>query len=629
AEVTTLYTGGSLQIPLHSYFSGAFLGVQTVETRVVWTGTMGRREFYSQVAGVSELLGSVLGRVFAERLVETVLQSGLTDAQALDVVNTLVRNVEWLKTLTGSSRVEAVRRITDYVRKGDTAEEAREKVEKESDEYVKNLWIQINSFLQNIGDPELAGKVVKLLECVSRNLVDEPNATSWLLGFLASIRAQGGNAMLRSIVENLFKYDESVTQGCTVASSVVRELMRLDRKKLLSLLGETSWTQGWTSFVVSVGENRYINFGRVETAKATLLRIIAGGSEFIVIRINGHDVIRKLNPERKGSYQWMMPEFVGDFGEKGDEITVMVRPLSRREFIESVVRSLPFNLRLKLESDDRGMLTFMDALSFPVRVTRFEWSEGNNALEVDLEFRGTHRGETVPHTLAIAAKGDEVKAVIRFGRTSGAVNSIRLGTLEGHIVIKYHDSESNGDFDHDTLPENVVVLVEKKREETDELELRRLSEDEVRQIEEWLKSNQQTFFGNKIRDIVMDAIIRAGEIAGRKIKTDKIVKEAQICDEKEQVDIVAESVDGGLVVVEVKSTIDPENIWEQYEKAWKQLKAETESGKPGYIQLIKEHGLKVIDKVRRDVEAYIIVVVRVDLETGLLNIEFMEEVSEG
>ncbi|MBO3810209.1 MAG: hypothetical protein FGF50_11550 [Candidatus Brockarchaeota archaeon] len=348
-----------------------------------------------------------------------------------------------------------------------------------------------------------------------------------------------------------------------------------------------------------------------------------------MIRINGHDIIRKFNPERKGSYQWMIPEFVGDFGRKGDKIKVGVRPLSRRGFIESVVRSLPFSLRLVLESDDRGMLTLMDAVSIPVRVTRFEWSEGNNALEIDLEFRGTHRGEMVPHTLAIVAKGDEVKAVIRFSDTSGTVNSIRLGTLEGHIVINYHDY-SDKDSDHDTLPENAVILIEKKMGKTGELELRRLSEDEVRQIKEWLKSNQQTFFGNKIRDIVADAIIRAGKIAGRKIKTDKIVKEAQICDEEEeQVDIVAESVDGSLVVVEVKSTTDPENVWEQYEKAWKQLKVETESGKPGYIQLIKEHGLEVFDEVRRDVEAYIIVVVRVDLETGLLNIEFREEVSEG
>jgi len=624
AAVTTLYKGGSLQIPLHSYFSGAFVGIQAVETSIVWTEAIGRREFYAQVASVSELLGSVLGRVFAEQLVETVLQSGLTDAQALDVVNTLVRNVEWLKTLTGSGRVEAVRRITDYVRKGDTAEEAREKVERESDEYVKNLWIQINSFLQNIGDPELAGKIVRLLECVSGNLVDEPNATSWLLGFLASIRAEGGNAKLRSVVENLFKYSESVTQGCAVASRVIRELMRLDQKKLLSLLGETSWTQGWTSFVVSVGENRYINFGRVETAKATLLRIIAGGNEFIMIRINGHEVIRKLNPERKGSYQWMMPEFVGDFGEKGSEITVMVRPLSRREFIESVVRSLPFNLRLTLESDDRGMLTLMDAVSFPVRVTRFEWSEGNNALEVDLEFQGTHRGEMVPHTLAIAAKGDEVKAVIRFSDTSGTVNSIRLGTLEGHIVINYHDY-SDKDSDHDTLPENVMVLLERRREEKGWPELE-LSEEEKEMLRELVKANKREEYGNTIRDLVLRKMKNTGEILGRKIKTDKIREERQIYSRDERVDIVAESVDGKLIVVEVKSTKDPENVWEQYRKAWEQLKVKTESGGPGYMQLIEEYGLKVFDEVRRDVEAYMVVVVLIDENTGMPHIEVMKEV---
>ncbi|MEM2703251.1 MAG: hypothetical protein QXR45_08830, partial [Candidatus Bathyarchaeia archaeon] len=564
--------------------------------------------------------------------VETVLQSGLTDAQALDIVNTLVRNVEWLKTLMGSSRVEAVRRITDYVRKGDTAEQAREKVERESDEYVKNLWIQINSFLQNIGDSELAGKVVRLLECVSGNLIDEPNATSWLLGFLVSIRAQGGNAMLRSVVENLFKYEESVTQGCAVASSVVRELMRLDRKKLLSLLGETSWAQGWTSFVVSVGENRYINFGRVETAKATLLRIIAGGSEFIVIRINGHDVIRKLNPERKGSYQWMIPGFVGDFGEKGDEITVMVRPLSRREFIESVVRSLPFNLRLKLESDDRGMLTLMDALSFPVRVTRFEWSEGNNALEVDLEFRGTHRGETVPHTLAIAAKGDEVKAVIRFSDTSGTVNSIRLGTLEGHIVINYHDY-SDKDSDHDTLPENVVVLYQVPKEWKEGLRLRSLSKEEVEEVKEWISKKQLALYGNKIRDIVARTAQETGEIAGREIETDpnSIGIETTVYRIKNgeriregYLDIVFRTKSEKLIIVEVKATTDPENIQEQYGHALKELKTD-----PGYMPLIREYGLDVFGRLWNDsdIEAYIVIVVKTNLEDGSNEIVAMKEAS--
>jgi len=85
-------------------------------------------------------------------------------------------------------------------------------------------------------------------------------------------------------------------------------------------------------------------------------------------------------------------------------------------------------------------------------------------------------------------------------------------------------------------------------------------------------------------------------------------------------------VDGKLIVVEVKSTKDPENVWEQYRKAWEQLKVKTESGGPGYMQLIEEYGLKVFDEVRRDVEAYMVVVVLIDENTGMPHIEVMKEV---
>jgi hypothetical protein len=615
---TTVYTGGALQIPVLTYFHGAFIGVQRIETRVVWTST-GQREFYSQVASISGLLGSILGKGFSEELVKTVLLSGLTDAQALDIVNTLAKNVEWLKALGSRDAVEAVRRITDYVKKGDTADEATEKAKRESEEFVKNFWNGVNSFLQAIADPELAKEIVNLIGCVGVNLPDEPNATNWLIAFLRSVHTQGGDAKLRSIVENVFKYHESVTQGCTVASSIVREMMKLDQRKLLKLLGETSWSQGWTSFVVSVSGRRYINFGRVETAKGTLLRTLAGGSEFIVIRINGHEVIRKFNPERKGSYQFMMPEFVGDFGKPGDEITVMVKPLSRQEFIENVVRSLPFSLRIVLENDDEGMLIFMDTIGFPVRITKFEWSEGNNAAELDLEFLGSHRGEIVPHTLAIAAMGDEVTPIIRFGSTTGTIESIRLGTIEGHIVVRYHDSERNGDFDHDTLPENVVVLNKAPVEWTNKLELRSLSAEEIEQIKEWIKADQNTKFGDKIRDMLGDAAIKAGEIAGWKVV--KMETEVLIKDTSKKVDIVFVTEKGNLIVVEVKATTDPGNIFEQYERAYEALKTN-----PGYIQLIKKYGLKGYSE--KDVEAYIIVVVKVDLETGLLSVERIKEVPE-
>ncbi|MBO3810208.1 MAG: hypothetical protein FGF50_11545 [Candidatus Brockarchaeota archaeon] len=252
---TALYTGGDLQIPLSSYPQGAFVALQPVQVKVVST-TVDRSMLFNQIASVTKIVREVLGEKAGEELLKSLLLSDLKDTQALDIANEIVRNPEWLKTLGEEKRIELAKKIAEYVAKGETAEEAVERIKRESEKYVRNLWIGINSFLQDIGEPELAAEVVKLLECVSRNLVDEPNATSWLPGFLKSIRAQGGNTKLRDVVENLFKYHESVTQGCTVASSIARGLMKLDQKKLLSLLGETSWSQGWTSFVVSVGEKQ-------------------------------------------------------------------------------------------------------------------------------------------------------------------------------------------------------------------------------------------------------------------------------------------------------------------------------------------------------------------------------------
>ncbi|MBO3839624.1 MAG: hypothetical protein QXN75_01845 [Thermoproteota archaeon] len=92
----------------------------------------------------------IIGRGFAEELVETVLLSQLTDSQALDIANTLVKNLEWIKTLIEQKRIELVKKIAYYVKKGETAEEAIERAKKESEEYVKKVKNEIIAFLQEI-----------------------------------------------------------------------------------------------------------------------------------------------------------------------------------------------------------------------------------------------------------------------------------------------------------------------------------------------------------------------------------------------------------------------------------------------------------------------------------------------
>ncbi|MBO3842765.1 MAG: hypothetical protein FGF48_10190 [Candidatus Brockarchaeota archaeon] len=295
----------------------------------------------------------------------------------------------------------------------------------------------------------------------------------------------------------------------------------------------------------------------------------------------------------------------------GEKITVWVRPISKIEFIESVVGSLPFSLKLKLENENEGMLSIMDTISLPVRATRFEWSEGNNALEVDLEFNGN--GER--HILAVAIKGEEKKAIIRFRRTSGTIHSIRLGTLLGQIVIRYHDFKGKY-FDHSILLNSVTQQMVKW---TGRLELG----EEVDEIRKLAESNQ-TIFGNKMRDKVVSMILRTGEIAGRKINPNKYKTEARIGKRGEKVDAVFESDEGKLIVLEIKSTVDLGNVEEQYERAWKRLKGDPRNGKPGYMQLIHEYGLNFRDKIRNDVDAYIIVLVEVNLEKGLCDMEVRE-----
>jgi len=47
--------------------------------KFIWTGTVGQKEFYTQIAGVSEPLENAFGQNFKEELLETALQSELTE----------------------------------------------------------------------------------------------------------------------------------------------------------------------------------------------------------------------------------------------------------------------------------------------------------------------------------------------------------------------------------------------------------------------------------------------------------------------------------------------------------------------------------------------------------------------
>ncbi|MEM4609505.1 MAG: hypothetical protein QW190_01250, partial [Thermoproteota archaeon] len=350
AAVTTLYTGGSLQIPLHSYFSGAFLGVQTVETRVVWTEAIGRREFYAQVASTSEIIGNALGIAFSEEFVETLLLSGLTDSQALDVANELVRNIEWLKAFSSSRRIEAVRRITEYVVKGETAEEAVEKVRRESEEYVRNLELETIEFYNSIPDTMLANEVLSLIKHIQERL--GPEAARWLLEVLKRTYVEtlastlgdreAADNRLRSVVEKAFKYPESVTQGCALSSAVVVELMEKSVEEAWETLNRlVNYPDGLrVKCVLKPHEDRFT----IHIPEEQLASYLGSEACWIRMEVKGTVLYKKYNP----TFNFDVPP---GLGEAGEEIEITIRKITPYEFIRTAITEgrMPFDIEFSLE----------------------------------------------------------------------------------------------------------------------------------------------------------------------------------------------------------------------------------------------------------------------------------------
>jgi len=598
-----IYTGGSLQAPLFSYSSGAFVGIQAVETRIVWT-SIGRKEFYTQVASVSELLGSMFGGGFKQELLETVLLNGLTDTQALDVVNTLAKNVEWLKTLSSRGRTELVRRITDYVAKGETAEEAIERAKKESEEYVKSLELETILFYNSISDTGLANEVLSLIRHIQDRL--GPEAARWLLTVLQRVYAEAlkstmgsrdyANSRLRGVVENAFRYPESVTQGCALSSAVVIELKAMEDQEAWETLSRLVDYPEGTVLIATIEEgnkpeNRYLFFATKP------LRAALGDKEgFFIIKVKERIIIRKYSPTRQ-RYQYLVPSWVGEPGQK---IEVEVKNISDWEILEIARQTLPFELIL---TEDGWFMRF-SGIEFPVSVEKFEWDERHNAPVLNVRFNAMDLRDGIikEHTVRIACRGYETYLVLQFRDTKGTVNYMRAGSLTGEIVINYIDSRSKS-FDHKIIPESIWKSEYKLPTEIGPLEKEwTLSNEEYEKIEE---GNEEAY-GNNARNRVAEKILKAGAVFGRKVKDFRL--EAQIAGRGESVDLVLITDDDKLIVIEVKSTIRDDKIWEQYLAAIKSLKVD-----PGYMRLIREYGLdmKGID-IRKDVDLYVACAVYLD-----------------
>ncbi|MGB9717637.1 MAG: hypothetical protein ACPL4E_04255 [Thermoproteota archaeon] len=281
---------------------------------------------------------------FKEELVKTILLNSLTDAQALDVVNTLAKNVEWLKALSSRSRVEAARKITDYVKGGETCEEAIEKVKREGEEYVKNVENEITEFCSSISiyDAQLAKQVLELINCVKKNLGYD--AAKWLLDVLKRVYTEAlasnmGNretasTKLRSVVEKAFKYPESIIQGCALASATVSELR------------EKSIEQAWEQL------NRIINYPdgiivkcvlkqhkdnlRICIPKKKLAQYLGNEPCWIKLEVKGRTFYKNYGL----TFEFDLPN------DLGEEVEVTIIKITVYEFVETVLReaNAPFNV---------------------------------------------------------------------------------------------------------------------------------------------------------------------------------------------------------------------------------------------------------------------------------------------
>ncbi|MGB9717516.1 MAG: hypothetical protein ACPL4E_03615, partial [Thermoproteota archaeon] len=667
---TIIYTGKDLQTPLFTYSSGAFVGVQAIETRIVWTG-IDKKAFYEQVASVSELLEGILGRSFEEELVRTVLLSGLTDAQALDVVNTLARNVEWLKTLSSRSMVEAIRKITDYVEKGEIAEEAVERVKRESEEYVKNVKLEITGFCNSISDAMLANEVNDLLKHILNAL--GPDDAKWLLDLLRNVYYEAltqshgnrefANAKLRSVVERVFKYPESKLHGCRLASVKTLQLKSLEEAILGKTLEEALSSEGEEivvdGFEKTIPESGYVR-GRRKLEKGLYLvratrkedgkvfewssRKEEDGETFdtsvpkrflkelagkeVEIAIVKYDY--SLHFKFKGSNLYFSPR--DGLMVEGREIELeRVEPLSWSERHGASIKAKlkqrsirgaeiyfvffedgDFGILFTGESTDRGVCKATLSIEGNLLIIEYE---GHKSI-VPIIVQEWKEGEKYYLNILLEGRG-RIELVEKLRELFGYYNTeaLRKKIEEGELkLIAYFDNGKHATCSIRTLeinvPEGAEVL--------EYIVIRScftfsetLSDEQIEEI----KKASDVRLGGYGRDWAREAI-EAGKLSEMD-KVKFIKKEASIKNRKEKVDLVFMREDGRLIIVEVKTTKISDYLKNYLEDGLKDLE--------DYKALINEYGLDLEDvnlgiKRGEDIEAYVSISVYFDIENKKVDI---------
>ncbi|MEM2414594.1 MAG: hypothetical protein QXZ04_02135 [Thermoproteota archaeon] len=396
----------------------------------------------------------IIGRDFARELVETVLLSQLTDSQALDIANTLVKNLEWIKTLIEQKRIELVKKIAYYVKKGETAEEAIERAKKESEEYVKNVENEIIAFLQEIGEPELAKEIADLFECIRRNLPDWVDAAKWLLEVLRKVRSEKGNTGLKIAVEKGFKYSE----GCAQASSVINELKEKGVEEAWEELNRiVNYPEGLKiKCILNKEGNRF----RIYVSKKLLESYLGSEACWVRIDVKSRTLYKEYDPSTN---YFNLPE---DIGEDGEEVELAIVKTTTYEFIKEAIKGAGAPLDIAFSSGRYVLVVEGREVCDLTLKNDMHYDRGDYGPAVVFAIMG-YDGE---HLIKLVYKeSQEHLCKVKIGNSYRKIEDVKYKDTRRRLIIEYSREVGETTCEHEILLENPKTVLISRVEEVRDL----------------------------------------------------------------------------------------------------------------------------------------------------------------